>query len=723
MPESTHHNVNELPTAAQVGGKAAVLLELRRAGFPVPDFCVSPANLEEALHRLGTPIAVRSSGTAEDGGRESFAGQFESFLNLNTLDEVRLAVDRCRASARTDTVAAYCRHAGIDPSTLRMEVILQRFIQPQLAGVAFSVNPVTGAEEVVIEAVVGVANRLLQGLEHPLPPDHALVRHFGPEIEALVRRVEKHMGCPQDVEFAVTGCTVYLLQARPITRIGFSRDVGEWTNADFRDGGVSSGVCTPLMWSLYDLAFQASLPVFLRDIGVLHGDFQAAAMFFGRPYWNLGGVKTCLARLPGFVERKFDEDLNVAIRYEGPGVTTPVNLCTLLRAVPIMLAVPRVFRRQESAARRFLDSGFDTLEKEFEAVPLKEPLLTQRFGELIQRAYIQTETSYFRTIYCESIASLLFTDSFSDAEFAALASGLPALRHMAPIEEMRALARQGRTDLTDIIRKYRHHSRRELDIRVPRWDEEPEFVATLFESTARSPAGQEVRARYESARAAALARLSWRKRRSFARKLDRMRRFLWLREEMRDCSSRMYYLIRRYALQIAAVRGLGEEVFFMTWRQILADDRSAVSEQRERYERYRNFAAPTEVGSRFVSERVAAAASALKGIAASCGRAEGVARVVKSIEEAARVEANSILVCPFTDPGWTPVLGRVAAVVTETGGLLSHAAVVCREYGIPAVLAVPDATRRIRDGAFVVVDGDRGTVEPGGVGNSPARHA
>ena len=157
--------------------------------------------------------------------------------------------------------------------------------------------------------------------------------------------------------------------------------------------------------------------------------------------------------------------------------------------------------------------------------------------------------------------------------------------------------------------------------------------------------------------------------------------------------------------------------------RLLADDRSAVSEQRERYERYRNFTAPTEVGSRYASECVAPAASALKGIAASCGRAEGIARVVKSIEEAARVEAGAILVSPFTDPGWTPVLGRVAAVVTETGGLLSHAAVVCREYGIPAVLAVPDATTRIRDGAFVVVDGDRGTVEPGGVDSSPARDA
>jgi len=81
------------------------------------------------------------------------------------------------------------------------------------------------------------------------------------------------------------------------------------------------------------------------------------------------------------------------------------------------------------------------------------------------------------------------------------------------------------------------------------------------------------------------------------------------------------------------------------------------------------------------------------------------------VEEAQRLLPGDVLVAPFTDPGWTPLFPRLAAVVTETGGLLSHAAVIAREYGIPAVLAVPGATRLVQDGAPVVVDGGRGTVE------------
>ena len=88
-----------------------------------------------------------------------------------------------------------------------------------------------------------------------------------------------------------------------------------------------------------------------------------------------------------------------------------------------------------------------------------------------------------------------------------------------------------------------------------------------------------------------------------------------------------------------------------------------------------------------------------------------MARVAHTLEEAMSIEKGAILVCPFTDPGWTPILDRAAGVVTETGGLLSHAAVICREYGIPAVLGLSGATAGIPDGSTVIVHGSEGYVE------------
>ncbi|MFC3983103.1 PEP/pyruvate-binding domain-containing protein [Streptosporangium jomthongense] len=103
-------------------------------------------------------------------------------------------------------------------------------------------------------------------------------------------------------------------------------------------------------------------------------------------------------------------------------------------------------------------------------------------------------------------------------------------------------------------------------------------------------------------------------------------------------------------------------------------------------------------------------ATGLTGTPGSHGTVTGTARIVRGFGDFARVSPGDILVCPFTDPAWTPLLRVAAGVVTETGGVLSHAAIVAREHGIPAVLGVPDATNRLRDGAVITVDGTAGTV-------------
>ena len=100
----------------------------------------------------------------------------------------------------------------------------------------------------------------------------------------------------------------------------------------------------------------------------------------------------------------------------------------------------------------------------------------------------------------------------------------------------------------------------------------------------------------------------------------------------------------------------------------------------------------------------------LEGVAVSGGRARGVARIVFDPREAARLHAGEILVTQATDPGWTPVFPLVSGLVLEIGGQLSHGAIVAREYGIPAVLNVRGAMRRIRDGQVITVDGNTGKV-------------
>ena len=104
----------------------------------------------------------------------------------------------------------------------------------------------------------------------------------------------------------------------------------------------------------------------------------------------------------------------------------------------------------------------------------------------------------------------------------------------------------------------------------------------------------------------------------------------------------------------------------------------------------------------------------LRGRPGSAGSARGPARVVTGPSDFADVRPGDVLVCRTTDPTWTPLFGRIAAVVTETGGMLSHAAIVAREYGVPAIMGTGNGTATIRDGQLVTVDGSQGVVTSAG---------
>ncbi|MBL8817804.1 MAG: hypothetical protein JNL58_17395 [Planctomyces sp.] len=704
-----------------IGAKARVLQELAFAGFPVPEFEVSPANLTETIQRLGFPVAVRSCAPNEDGATTSFAGMFRSVLNVANADELCSAIEACHASINSPAVHDYRLRHRIDAPTESMQVIVQKMVSASVSGVAFSIDPLTGDDRVVIEASEGTGDRLLSGHTEPLDQDHPLLLRWRPEIEQLARNVQRHFGAPQDIEFAADEDQLWLLQSRPVTRIHYQTDSGTWTNADFRDGGVSASVCSPLMWSLYERVWETSLLGLLREIHLLGrgATFEPARMFFGRPYWNLGAVKQCLTRIPGFVERRFDEDLSVTPLYDGDGLRTPVNLKTILKAIPTAWALRKFFRQQHLRVQEFLNGRF---ENRIRACEQQFRVGTQMFRHLMREDYWDTEVLYFRTIFAASLAKLDFKDAFPDADEVSLVAGIGPLRHLEPLKRIHALRMLGgdpEAAIRQLLHDFRHHQPSGLDVIHPRWDEQPDYVRRLFETSDIPADRRRSSGDFENARESHLAALPRSKRASFIRKLDRLRTFLFYREEMRDCSSRMYYLIRRCTLEMAGQRHIGDDIFFMTVNEIEEDDRSQTALRRDTYERFRNFAAPNEIGpTSQTSETEMPTANVLRGIAAGRGVSRGVARIVRTADEVSHLDHNVIIVCPFIDPGWTCALERVAGVVTETGGLLSHAAVICREFGLPTVLGVKHAAVRIPDGALIEVDGHRGEVrilsqEPG----------
>lgn len=745
--------------------------------------------------------AVRSSGELEDGEAASFAGMYETVLDVEPAG-LAAAVRECWLSLFSPRSLRYLADRELDPARLGMAVVVQAMVPADYSGVCFTVDPVRGDEDVaLVELVPGRGDALVEGRRAPsrlrlhrdgeggehdfqadVPPAArtGLTRQLREQLLPRAERFQEEVGLPLDIEFVVRGQETFLVQARPITRVGFGPEVGEWTNADFNEGGVSSGPCCQFMWSLYDFIWRNTLPEYLYRIGILEErrrNVRWARVFFGVPYWNVGEIKRGLRKVPGFDEQNFDEDLGIEKDYPGGPWRTPTTIRTVLRALPILLFMYREFGRQARESRALL-ADFPRVLGKYADLDLDETsdeVFFELYRQLVLDDYARVEGTYFMTIFNSSNAKLEFKGQLDSlnagrdepVSYLDLMSGMRGLKTLASVHDLHRLAgevvarRRWREDLeagtpeeaaarlaagegapglqeafAAYLEDFAHHSRKELDPRVPRWHEEPAFVLELLRDAVRAydPDRDPTRledqqhARFQEARARAREAYGWRRPSwwLFDLALRRTRSYCWLREEVRDRSTRLYAQIRRYALEMGRrLVGRGvleavEDVFYLPFLEHLraargdrtaAEVRAAVRENRSYLARFARFRPPGDIGAGLRPRRQPKpGALLLSGVGGAPGVARGRARVVRSLAEAHRVERGDVLVAEFTDPGWTPLLERVSAVVTEVGGVLSHAAVIAREYGVPAVLSVRGATDAIADGVEVEVDGDAGEV-------------
>ena len=791
----SHLTDPELSGAA--GRKAANLHVLARAGMRVPDGFVIPhsaqlsANdIESHIARLGGyPVAVRSSGELEDLDGMSFAGQYETFLDVSSLPELIARARDCRRSAASPRVRAYLEKHGLSPDAARVSILVQRMIDARVAGVAFSIDPTTGKEEeALVECCDGLGDKLVSGQVRPTryrlafrdgsilteePGDDGarLSQHEARELTAALLRIQALFGTPQDVEWAIDQAgTLWILQARPITSVAFRTDVEELTNADFKDGGISARVCTPVMFSLYENAMQVSMQRYFEDLRLIprtRGE-RWIHMYYGRGYWNASAVKRALARVPGFDEEKFDQDLGIQKQYGEAGpLRVPTALRTILPALPVVVALERSYRRQLALVRRFAPEFaarhgvWQARIARFATTPSSEVCID--LVRVLHDFHAWTERAYFTTIYnnanaqsdMKSFVAKMDAATGRPTSLITLMGGLADVRHMDMQRGIVVLVRIARAEglasaafaaaLAAFLREHGFHSDAELDLTVPRWTEVPgrmrDMVAAIVASGV-DPADPDTTERAQQAAfATELAEirrvlrpigLRLRFARGFAAHVARVRTYLKAREEMRIYSTQCYAVVRAYLVEagrrLAAAQRIDrdDDLFMLSIDQIRdlvegrldnAAARAEIAFRRAMYDGYRAFAAPNELGAS-VEQRARASyvkeidgKRVLAGLGCSPKQVEGTVRVVASLDEIHLIRKGDVLVTRTTDPGWTPVLGLVAGVITEVGGMLSHAAVIGREYGIPAVLNLHGATSLLRTGMRVRVDGATGVVE------------
>ncbi|MBV8081516.1 MAG: phosphoenolpyruvate synthase [Candidatus Eremiobacteraeota bacterium] len=371
--------------AALLGGKGASLAALSLAGLPVPDwFAIAPAaqqagmtaelraDIAAALATLSGSdrdlmVAVRSSAVEEDADERSFAGQFESYLFVQPQD-VPDRVQRVWESARAARVAAYRQEAGTADAQA-LAVVVQRMVDADVSGVAFSADPVSGRRGIaVVSAVYGLGTALVSGeadadtyrvdrngsiverviackrtahrraanvqgvVGVELPPDAARAPALNDDqvraLASLVRDVERLRGRPQDIEWAMKDRAAYLLQARPITSLARLQDPDAsltiWDNSNIAES--YGGITTPLTFSFARHAYYNAYRRFFelmrvpeRTLARSDGAFHnMLGLVRGRIYYNLLNWYRLLALLPGFrLNRRFMETM-MGVREELP---------------------------------------------------------------------------------------------------------------------------------------------------------------------------------------------------------------------------------------------------------------------------------------------------------------------------------------------------------------------------------------------------------------------
>jgi len=803
----------KIPPNIRLGGKAANLADLSHAGFNVPrgfvlstEYLLHALNAEKltessskeilsAIDRIGGfPVAVRSSSLSEDLAGASFAGLYVSVLDVESPQGLADAIARCWQSARSERVMTYQKQrgpqSGVDESTPRMNVLIQKMVHARHAGVTFTLNPLSGIEEqMLVESCKGLGEKLVSGQinpsrwvlrAHPFTIENyeagdesvELDESFLREMIDIALRVQAHFKHPQDIEWAQDQSgKLALLQSRPITQISWRKDVEEFTNADFKDGGVSARVCSPMMYSLYKNAMQDSMQNYFETLRLVKKRETWIDFFYGRPYWNASAVKRGLRKVPGFSEKNFDNDLGVQKDYgaEGP-IVTPSDLKTILGVLPTAFALPKEYAAQLALTKNY-GAPFLAAEKKYREIAKGYPTMEDGpfFNHLedLIAFHKKTESDYFRTIYNNSTLQTDFktlllkaTDPEDKISLLGLMSGLQNIGHLniqrGLLKLYKAVTQDGvtigdgrwRILLQEFLSNHYFHADAELDLTCPRWEEVPERIEEIIKNFVHSngkpqdPDQSSIKqnALFEAEKEKALTSITKRsrgligaflgggKRKKFLTELEKSRVYMSRREEMREYSSRTYALIRAVMLETGLrLKRLGfienAEHVFLFYTDELIDLvhtrkfpdilKSSLKYRELQFAGLRDLIPPNELGQG-VAQRQSqdwAKSGALVGAGCSPGVVIGSVRVIKDVAEAGALLSGEILVTRFTDPGWTPVLGIAAGVITEVGGVLSHAAVIGREYGIPAILNLPGATQLLNTGQKIRMNGESGVIE------------
>ena len=681
----------------------------------------------DALLDWQTEYAVRSSANCEDTLEHSFAGQFLTVLGVKGKEAVLNAVTAVWDSAQSPVVGAYLEKLPPAQRGLRMGVILQEMVSPVVSGVSFSRNPITGEDEVIVEAVLGVGTALVQDGITPLrwvsqgeiwkvsPLDSPIASELIQQVVEQTRWAARLFKKDIDLEWVYDGQELYWVQLREITSL---KNLTIYSNRIAKE--MLPGMIKPLVWSVNVPLVNSVWVVFLTELvgkNELKID-DLSKSFYYRTYFNLSALGR-IWQILGMPRESLEMMMGLLPRLPEQRFFKPT--ARMLKLTPRLLVFlwkkwrlgDRFKRDYPLLVARFESYDWKNASRLSESELLE--VIERLFGDLHQVVYYNINVPILMGIYHALLGRFLQKHSVDLAQYDLMQGETDALDYapdhalmllrqdyaqLDPAEQQRlsACAYHDFQNLPGIaafqekvaafLRRFGHLSDSGNDFSIAPWRERPELVLKLILQPSVRAAAAGGRIGFSDLKLSGLNR-------SWLRLLhERARQFRLHRDQISSLYTFAYGLFRPYFLALGEhLRAHGvladpADIFYLSreeMQQALStpsaspdalpmDWRNLVEKRKDEMEHCREVALPTLIYGEAAPVLGIEAADKLTGVAVSRGCYTGPVKVVHGLDDFHKVEPGDVLVIPYSDVGWTPLFARAGAVVSEIRG---HALAQC----------------------------------------------
>ena len=716
-------------------------------------------------------VAVRSSATAEDLPYASFAGQQETYLNVRGIDDVLEKVCSCYASLWDNRAVSYRLHQDYDQSSVSIAVVIQEMVESEKAGVLFTVNPVSKKEnEMQINASYGLGESVVSGrvsadsyivdkngeiievaigsketqiiygekntVEVKVDDNNRKKRALNDrEISELIKsglKIEKHYKMPMDIEWAIKGDEVYILQARAITTLKSS------TNHISEDNSVQKYIKGKKINKITREVMSFFLEKMPSAHRALDFDYLAAINDQKVNIFLEGGI--VLPKNP-----IIDDDGIQTFSDAGKRINKNIfkffkilknmkdfNYCfhkcnNFMKTYESKIEKIKHLNFENMAleeCEKFMEDSYILLQKlaydRFKYALFPSVLNDKKFTKIIKKVNANYSSFDFY-LNLDNKTSVVTNDIY---EMACEIRKNESLKIAVISGESYKVLYENYDDFRDITDKFMRDNGFKSDyncycLSAKTFIEDPDRLINILRPILNMDENSD-----EIKQGKDFSELMIKIKENYGnqyqdieKQIEYFRYFHVVREESQYIWETLFYYIRQCVKRINYIL-LGDENYEVGIANLFhselleAMNRGSLNEfDKEKINR-RNEKFPLAIKVWDASKLLIFETNGdvLKGVSGSAGIVVGKVCIINSPKEFYKMQKGDILVCHLTDPEWTPLFKLASAVVADTGAALSHAAIVAREFNIPAVLGVGFATTKYKDGDMIQVDGNKGVV-------------